>query len=378
MIYFDNAATTPLDENVIDIMIDIMKHQYGNASSLYSFGRTSKQHIERSRKIISECIGCSPEELIFTSGGSESNNYVFKGLAKTYDDIEIICSKFEHHSVINAARALEKCGCTIKWLPILENGMVDITELKNLITEKTKLVSVMMVNNELGTIQDIKSIVNIVKEFNPECVVHTDAVQAVGQVDIDVKSLGVDFLSASGHKFNAPKGIGFLYKKAGVCLNNLIDGGQQEYGQRAGTENVASIVGMAVALKSNVEHMGENRCHKKKLRQYMLRKMDDAGIEYTLNAAENICVEGCLSVRFSGIDAEGLLNVLDMNDICVSLGSACDSESKQRSHVLKAIGLFDEDIDSSIRITMGKYNTKGDVDCFVAVVKNYCELLGDY
>lgn len=234
----------------------------------------------------------------------------------------------------------------------------------------------MMINNELGTIQDIKKIVNIVKQINSKCLVHTDAVQAVGQVDINVKDLGIDMLSASGHKFNGPKGVGFLYKKSGVHLNNLIDGGQQEEGRRAGIENLASIVGMSIVLKNNVDILDENREHKKHLRKYLLNRMDGEGIQYSLNVSIEKSIESCLNLRFSGVDAEGLMNVLDVNDICISLGSACDSKLKQRSHVLKAIGLSDEEIDSSIRLSLGKYNTIEDVDSFVAVLKNYFNLLG--
>lgn len=376
MIYFDNAATTQIDDNVVIAMTEILKNQYGNASSLYSIGRASKCEMEKSRKIISECIGCNSEELIFTSGGSESDNYALKGCIKEYTNAEIICSKFEHHAVINTVKKLEKQGCEVKWIPILETGMVDLSKLEHMISRKTRLVSVMMVNNEIGTIQDIKNIVKIVKKINSECLVHTDAVQAVGQVDINVKDLGLDMLSASGHKFNGPKGIGFLYKKTGVHLSNLIDGGQQEEGRRAGTENLASIVGMSIALKNNVDMLDENREHKKHLRKYLLNRMDEEGIPYSLNVPIEKSIESCLNLRFSGVDAEGLMNVLDVNDICISLGSACDSKLKQRSHVLKAIGLSDEEIDSSIRLSLGKYNTIEDVDSFVVVLKNYFNLLG--
>ncbi|MCI8964026.1 MAG: cysteine desulfurase [Eubacterium sp.] len=376
MIYFDNAATTQIDENVVLAMTEILKNQYGNASSLYSIGRASKHEIEKARRIISDCIGCNPEEIIFTSGGFESDNYALKGSISECKNTEIICSQFEHHAVINAVNNLEKQGCMINWIPILENGMVDLSKLEHMISKKTRLVSVMMVNNEIGTIQDIKNIVKIVKRINSDCLLHTDAVQAVGQVDINVKDLGIDMLSASGHKFNGPKGIGFLYKKSGVQLNNLIDGGQQEEGRRAGTENLASIVGMSIALKNNIDMLDENREHKKHLRKYLLNRMDGEGIQYSLNVPIEKSIESCLNLRFSGVDAEGLMNVLDVNDICISLGSACNSKSKQRSHVLRAIGLSDEEIDFSIRLSLGKYNTMEDVNSFVVVLKNYFNLLG--
>lgn len=372
MIYLDNAATTRLDEDVINIMTNLIKNNYGNASSTYKYGREAKKIIEDARKTIALCINAKPEEIIFTSGGSESDNYAIKGVMANVEGGEIAISAIEHHAVTNTAIALK--NSQIKYIPVTNEGIVEIETVLENINYNTKMISIMLVNNEVGTIQNIKDLVAAVHKKNPNCIFHTDAVQAIGHIPVDVKELGIDLLSASAHKFNGPKGIGFLYAKEGIDLFPLINGGEQERGKRAGTENIISIAGMATALSNNIKQLDDNRKHILQLKEYLLECLKQQHVKYTLNSPQKYAIESCINICIDSVDAEGLLNVLDINEIYVSLGSACNSKEKERSHVLKAMGVSDNKIDSSLRITIGKYNTMQEMETVADVISKYYKL----
>lgn len=359
MIYADNSATTQLDIEAFESMKPYLLNEYGNPSQLYSFSKTPKKAIKESRKIIADCIGASPEEIYFTSGGTESDNWAIKGCALyPSEKNEIISTAFEHHAVMNSCKAIEQQGYTIKYLYPNHNGLIETESLEKTLTEKTKLVSVMFANNELGTIQQIKSLCDTA--HSKGSLFHCDAVQAVGHIKFNVSDLGVDLLSASAHKFNGPKGIGFLYIKKGTKILPLSNGGSQENDMRAGTENVAAIVGMATALKNNCDNLEKNISHISKLETLFLEEMNKSNIEYSINGyGEKL--PGLISIAFVGATGEALLHRLDLMGICVSTGSACDSKNTQISHVLKAIGLNETLAKGTIRISFGKNNTKDDV-----------------
>ena len=370
MIYFDNAATTQMSEVAINALVDVSKHYYGNASSIYSYGRKSKLLLNESRKIIADCIGANSNEIYFTSCGTESDNWVLSQvLNKTYD--KIIVSNIEHHAVLKAADIINKRGIQTIFLPVYNDGVVDIRKLNELIGDGNCLVSIMFQNNETGVIQPIKKISDIVHSNMRQSLFHTDAVQAVGHTHINVKELNVDFLSASAHKFNGPKGVGFLYAREGVELSPFIIGGGQENHLRAGTENVASIYAMAKALQDNVKDLDKNLAHIKYLESVLLHGLDKAGIPYTINGNLNLKAPGVLNISIMGIDGEGLLNVLDMKNICVSTGSACNAGDKKPSHVLKAMNCSDDLIESAVRISIGRYNTQAEVETLIENIKHY-------
>lgn len=349
-IYADNAATTKLDKNAYKIMKQYLMYDYSNPSQLYSFSKKSKQELNNARKIIAKCINAEPEEIYFTSGGTESNNWVIK--QRKEEPYTIITSEIEHKSILNSCKTMERYGNNVIYLHPDKNGIVHPDNLTKNITQDTKLVSIMYANNEIGTTQNIKALVGIAHKNNS--LFHTDAVQAVGHITIDVKELGVDFLSASAHKFNGPKGIGFLYIKKGVNVHSFIDGGSQEYGLRAGTENVASIIAMATALENNCKTIDKNQIKLLKLEKHFFKTLSP-GIQYKRNGYNQIL--GNISLSFFKRDGEALLHRLDLMGIEVSTGSACDTRKKQVSHVLKAIKLDKNFIKGTIRISFGKYNT---------------------
>lgn len=365
IIYADNAATTRLDASVFDAMKPFLLEEYGNPSQPYSLSRAPKKAIKDARETIASCIGASPEEIFFTSGGTESDNWAIKGNA--FCDVDkraTITSSIEHHAVLNSCRAIERLGFPVVYLTPTDDGIITPDALRSVITNRTRLVSVMFANNEIGTIQPIKNLSLIAHEYG--ALFHTDAVQAVGHVAIDVKELGVDMLSASAHKFNGPKGVGFLYIRKGTQIAPLNDGGAQERGFRAGTENVSAIVGMAVALKNNCKSINENSKHIFNLENALLEGL--RGLNYIRNGSDNH-IPGNISLSFKDSDGEMILHRLDLAGICVSTGSACDSVNTQISHVLKAIRLDENLAKGTIRISLGKDNTEDDVAAIINAIK---------
>ena len=364
-VYADNAATTKLDIDVYKAMEPFFLEEYGNPSQPYSFSRKTKKAIKEARVIIADCINAEPEQIIFTSGGTESNNWVIKEFGLPTDVKTIVTSSIEHHAILNPCNYMKEAGrAAVRFLSVNNEGIVSGDELKESIkydggpvaSSSSMLVSIMMANNEIGTIQDIKQLCEIAHEGGASF--HTDAVQAVGHIPIDVKDLGVDFLSASAHKFNGPSGVGFLYSSGKCLLSSFHDGGMQEKGRRAGTENVPAIVGMAKALENNCKQMEANMNHILSLEDELIRRISD--MDYIRNGAKRH-IPGSISLSFTGFEGEQLLHRLDLMGIAVSTGSACDSVNTQISHVLKAIGLSKENATGTIRISLGKYNSIEDV-----------------
>ena len=357
IIYADNAATTKLDTEAFEAMKPYLLDEYGNASQPYFLGVAAKDAIKKARSTIAECIGAQPEEIFFTSGGTESDNWAIKGSAFADSGKRAtITSRVEHHAILNSCAAIERLGYPVAYLPVNKVGIVEENTLSRYISDKTRLVSIMMANNEIGTIEPIKELCELAHKHG--ALFHTDAVQAVGHIPIIIKDLGVDMLSASAHKFNGPKGIGFLYLKKGTKLYPFNDGGAQEFGMRAGTENVASIVGMAVALKKNTDDLNSTQQHLLTLEEELLENIGE--LAYIRNGAKNH-VPGNISLSFAGADGEALLHRLDLKGICISTGSACDSVNTQISHVLQAISLDESHAKGTIRISLGKSNTERDV-----------------
>lgn len=364
-IYFDNAATTRLDDEVLQEMLPYLKENYGSASSIYKLGRESRKAVEESRERIAKVLNCKPNEIYFTAGGSESDNTAIKGIAKANKKKgnHIITSKIEHPAVLETCKQLEKEGFEITYISVDENGMVDLEELKKSIKPTTILITIMFANNEIGTIQPIEEIGKIAKENN--IYFHTDAVQAVGNVKINVQKLNIDSLSLSGHKFYGPKGIGALYVKTGVKFEKFIDGGPQERNKRAGTENVAGIVGIGKAIELAYENLDGHNKKIKELRDYYVEQVKEKIPYIKINGDMEKRLPGNSNISFRFIEGEGLLLNLDLKGICASSGSACTSGSLDPSHVLLAIGLPHEIAHGSLRISIGKYNTKEEIDYLV-------------
>ncbi len=364
IIYADNAATTKLDLEAYEAMKPFLLNDYSNPSQPYSFSRRAKKAMKEAREIIAECINAEPDEICFTSGGTESDNWAIKGCAFSLGNKKnIVTSNIEHHAVIRSCEFLKTFGYRTIYLKANKNGIILPETLNNEISENTGIVSVMLANNEIGTIQPIKELAKIAHKKG--ALFHTDAVQAMGHIPIDVKNLDVDLLSASAHKFNGPKGIGFLYVKNGSKLLSYINGGMQENGLRAGTENIASIVGMAYALKRNVEELTKNINYIRELDTEMVTQLKKANIDFIRNGIEPH-LPGNISLSFKGISGEMLLHRLDLMGIMVSTGSACDSTKTQISHVLKAINIHQDYIEGTIRISLSKENTMEDVNCIVS------------
>lgn len=361
--YADNAATTQLDSDAFEAMKPYLLSEYGNASQPYFFSRTARKALKESRETIAQCIGATPEEIFFTSGGTESDNWAIKGSAfSDADKRTTLTSAIEHHAILRACESIERLGYPVTYLPVDSTGTVQPDFLSARITSRTRLVSVMLANNEIGSIQDIAALSEIAHSHN--ALFHTDAVQAVGHLDIDVNVLGVDMLSASAHKFNGPKGVGFLYIRKGTPMTAYANGGAQEFGMRAGTENIASIVGMATALKKNCELLHTTNDCLLSLERQLITALDASGIEFRQNGSQTH-IPGNISLSFPDRDGEALLHRLDLMGICVSTGSACDSRNTQISHVLQAIGLEERYAKGTIRISLGKDNTVSEVD-FIA------------
>ena len=364
-IYFDNAATTKLDEKVFEEMLPYLKEKYGNASAIYKLGRESRKAVEDSREKIAKILNCKPSEIYFTAGGSESDNTAIKGIAHSYKNKgnHIITSKIEHPAILETCKELEKEGFEVSYVSVDENGIINLDELRKAIKPTTILITVMFANNEIGTIQPIKEIGKIAKNNN--IYFHTDAVQAVGNLKIDVQDMNIDALSLSGHKFYGPKGIGALYVKTGVNFKKYIDGGHQERNKRAGTENVAGIVGMAKALEMAYETLEEHNKTIKELRDYYEKQIEEKIPYIKINGDKEKRLPGNSNISFRFIEGEGLLLNLDLKGICASSGSACTSGSLDPSHVLLAIGLPHEIAHGSLRISIGKYNTKEEIDYLI-------------
>ena len=353
IIYADNAATTRISEHACEVMIEYLKNNYANISQPYSFARKPKKALKDARECIASCIGAEADEIYFTSCGSESNNWVIKNIPAN----KIITSQIEHHSILNACEAEKRKNKEIVYLPVTKTGIIESQILRNHLTRNC-LVSIMCSNNEIGTIEPIQDLAYITHQY--DSLFHTDGVQSIGHIKINVKELDVDFLSASAHKFNGPKGIGFLYKKRGIELPSLINGGAQEMSLRAGTEDVASIIAMSIALKENIDNLELNYQHKRKLELLLISLLEKSGILYIRNGDDNH-IYGNISLSFPGIGGETLLHRMDLLGICISTGSACDSKETKISHVLRAIKLEDRFARGTIRISLDKDNTEEDV-----------------
>lgn len=368
MIYADNAATTKLDEEAFEAIRSLLIEGYGNPSQPYTFGRKAQKVLKTARQTIADCIGAAPEEIYFTSCGTESDNWAIKMAVGLNGGI--ITSAIEHHAVLNSCEVLKNRRHEVIYIPVLETGEVDPACVENSITENTKLISVMFANNEIGTIQPIKTLAEIAHKHG--CLFHTDAVQAVGHIKLNVHEIDVDMLSASAHKFNGPKGVGFLYIKKGVQIDSFIDGGSQEAGRRAGTENVAFIVAMSMALKSNCIQITENTDHLKKLETVLLEKLDEEGIDYIRNGSQNR-IPGNISLSFKECEGEMILHRMDLKGIYISTGSACDGGNTQVSHVIKAIKVPNEYAEGTVRISFGKNNTEEEA---VAIANALISIIG--
>lgn len=370
--YFDHAATTAVNQDVLQSMIPFFNENYGNASAIYSVGQTSRKALEDARENVANIFGAKPEEIYFTSCGSESDNTAIKGIARANrkKGNHIITSKIEHPAILESCKSLEKEGFEITYLNVDKNGFVDLEELKKEIRPTTILISVMFANNEVGTIQKIEEIGKISKENN--VIFHTDAVQAVGSVKIDVDKLNIDAMSLSAHKFYGPKGIGALYVKKSVQFQKYIDGGHQEKNKRAGTENVALVVGLSKALKLAYDNLEKNNNYLISLRDYYIKSVEEKIPYIKVNGDLKERLPNNANISFRFIEGEGLLLNLDLLGICASSGSACTSGSLEPSHVLLAMGLTHELAHGSLRISFGLDNTKEDVDF---LIESLCKIV---
>lgn len=359
-IYFDNAATTPPTEEVIESVVVGMKEYYGNPSSLHKLGLNAERMLLTSREELAKTINATSDEIFFTSGGSEGNNFILKGIGKSGNNI--ITTKFEHPSVLNALNELREQGIIVHELSLNENGEVDLEELKGFIDKNTVLVSIMHVNNEIGTIQPIEEIGKIIKDNSTRAKFHVDGVQSYGKIAIDVKKANIDYLTVSSHKFHGPKGVGFCYIRKGLRLKPLISGGGQESGFRSGTENLPGVMGMVVAAKMAQASIKESYKKVWEIKEHFIEKLKGIeNIKINSPQKENISPY-ILNVSFTGIRGEVLLHALEENGIFVSTGSACSSRGGKESHVLKALGLDYKDIDGAIRFSFSRFNTLEEVD----------------
>lgn len=376
-VYMDNAATTKISDEVLEAMMPYFKENYGNASSIYSLGVVSKVAIEDAREVVANSLGALKKEIFFTSGASESNNWAIKGIAEAFESKgnHIITTKIEHHAVLHTCEYLEKNGYDITYLDVDEYGVVDLEQLKDSIREDTILITIMFANNEIGTIQPIKEIGEIAKEHG--IIFHTDAVQAIGNVEIDVNDLNIDMLSLTGHKIHAPKGVGALYVRSGIKLPNLIHGGAQERRKRAGTENVAYIVGLAKAIEIGQENFKSRTEKIAALRDRLIKGIMDNIEDVRLNGhpTKRLCNNS--NICFKYIEGESLLLMLDMEGIQGSSGSACTSGSLDPSHVLLSIGLPHEIAHGSLRLSLSEYNTEEEVDYVVEKLVGIVQRLRD-
>lgn len=370
LIYLDHGATTRVDERVLNKMIPYYSLNFGNPSSVYFIGRRNKRVIEEARQNVASCLGAKQKEIYFTSCGSESDNLALKGVAYANSSRgkHIITSKIEHSAILNTCATLERQGFKVSYLNVDCNGVINLEELENSITQDTILISIMFANNEIGTIEPIEKISQIAKKHN--VYFHTDAVQAVGNVRINVDELGIDLLSMSAHKFYGPKGVGALYVRDGINFERIQDGGGQEKGKRSGTENVAGIVGLCTAIQYAYKEFDFNNTKVTALRNYFVNNLIKQFNNVKINGDLNNRLPGNINVSFDGIDGEQLLLKLDEYGICASSASACSTGSSKPSHVLTAIGLTKEQAAGTVRFTLGKENTQSDIDYTIRTILN--------
>ena len=373
MIYLDNAASTKIHDDVLDSMIPYLKEQYGNPSSIHRYGRLTRKAIEKARKQIAFLINADPSEILITSGGTESNNTALNGIAMKKPSSHIITSSIEHDAILEPCKKLSKNGFDVDYVSVDNFGMVDPANIENKITEKTSIVSIMFGNNEVGTIQPISKIAKICNSHN--VVFHTDAVQAIGKIPIDVKELGVDLLSISSHKLYGPKGIGALYIKNGIDIDPVILGGGQEDGLRSGTENVANIVGFGKACEIAKERLVENTSHMNKLRISLIEKIHNEIPKVTLNGHPQSRLPNNVHFTFLGINGEDLIIKLDEYGIAASTGSACSVNTQKASHVLESMGFSLEQITGSLRLTVGIFNDEKEITQTVDALKKIIQEL---
>jgi len=373
LIYLDNAASTQIHNDVLDSMLPFLKEQYGNPSSIHRYGRLSRKAIHKARKQIASLINADPAEILITSGGTESNNTVLIGISSQFPDSQIITSSIEHDAILEPCKKLISNGFQVNYLSVDKSGIINTMDLKNIISKKTSLVSIMFGNNEVGTIQPISEIVKICHEN--KVVFHTDAVQAVGKVAIDVKELGVDLLSISSHKLHGPKGVGALYIKDGVKIDPMILGGGQEFRLRSGTENVASIVGFGQACEIAQNNLIENNSLIKKLQTLLVKRVLDEIPEVTFNGHSEYRLSNNAHFTFLGVNGEDLIIKLDEYGVAASTGSACSVNTQKASHVLESMGFSLEQITGSLRLTVGIFNTENEINKTVDILKKVVEEL---
>jgi cysteine desulfurase len=367
LIYLDNAASTQIHENVLESMLPYLKEQYGNPSSIHRYGRLAHKAIEKARKQIAQLINAESSEILFTSGGTESNNTALCGISEKRPNSQIITSSIEHDAILEPSKRLAKNGYDVVYIPVDDKGMVNLEVLENSLSDNTCLVSIMFANNEVGTIEPISKIAKLCNEKNIPF--HTDAIQAVGKIPIDVKKLGIDLLSISSHKINGPKGIGALYIRKGIDIDPIILGGGQENGLRSGTENVANIVGFGKACEIANLNLSENIFHMKKLRDILVLKILKEIPGVTLNGHPENRLPNNAHFTFLGVAGEDLIIKLDEYGIAASTGSACSVHTQKASHVLEAMGYSYEQITGSLRLTLGLYNTESQIDETVNILK---------
>ena len=374
-VYADNAATTCVSKTALDAMMPYLTTQYGNPSSLYAFAQDAKEGLEAARKTVADIIGAQPKEIYFTSGGSEADNQAIVSMAKVgalKGKKHLISTKFEHHAVLHTLKKLEKEGFEVTLLDVHEDGVVRLEDLEAAVRDDTALVTIMFANNEIGTVQPIKEIGEFCRAR--KIPFHTDAVQAAGHMPINVQEMNIDLLSMSGHKFHAPKGVGVLYAKTGMPLFNIIEGGAQERGKRAGTENMPGIVALAAALKESVDHMEENTAKIISMRDKLFTELSKIP-HSKINGSLEHHVPGTVNMCFEGIEGESLLLLLDAKGVCASSGSACTSGSLDPSHVLLSLGLPHEVAHGSLRLSIGEYNTMEEINHIIKVVPEVVEYL---
>ena len=373
MIYLDNAASTQIHDDVLNSMLPYLKEQYGNPSSIHRYGRLTRKAIHKARKQIASLINADPSEILITSGGTESNNTALVGISSQFSSSQIITSRIEHDAILEPCKKLVLNGSQVIHLSVDKFGMINPSDLEEIISENTSLVSIMFGNNEVGTIQPISKIAKICNEHN--VIFHTDAVQAIGKIPINVKELGVDLLSISSHKLHGPKGIGALYIKNGVKINPIILGGGQEFKLRSGTENVASIVGFGKACEIAQNNLDENTSHMKKLQTLLVKTVLDEIPEVTLNGHSELRLPNNTHFTFLGVNGEDLIIKLDEYGIAASTGSACSVNTQKASHVLESMGFSLEQITGSLRLTVGIFNTENEIKETVDILKKVVEEL---
>ena len=374
-VYVDNAATTAMSKTAVDAMLPYLQETFGNPSSLHTTGQIAKEALEKARKTVADCINADIKEIYFTSGGSEADNQAIISAAyygAKKGKKHIISSKFEHHAVLHTLKKLEKQGFTVTLVDVNKDGVIDPADVEKAITPETALVTIMFANNEIGTLQPVAEIGKICKEH--KVIFHTDAVQAAGHVKVDVKAINADMISVSGHKFHGPKGTGFLYARKGIVLTNIIEGGAQERGKRAGTENVPAIVGMAAALKDACDHLEENQAKLIAMRDKLITELSKIP-HCVINGSIEKRLPGNVNICFEGIEGESLLLLLDAKGIEASSGSACASGSLEPSHVLLSIGLPKEVAHGSLRISLGESNTMEQMDYIIEELPKIVEKL---